>query len=248
MKKIIIAAALFLTTFAQAQVVEVYNEDVQIENNGVYTYGVLNGSTNLAKLHLQVINVSANPIKIKLKMFEILNNATGKSVQFCFGQFCYNDAPQGTMAPPGVNGTALAAGAGNDINDYFFNNYAGDVAGQPVSYKMGIVQIDGTGAQVGDPLITFTYKYDPVASTNDFAALQQMGITVSNTLVKNILDVTASQNANLEIFNINGQSVKNTAIVNGSQSIDISGLSSAIYFARFTTIDKKTAQIKIVKN
>jgi len=248
MKKIILTAALFIAAFAQAQVVEVYNDDVQLENNGEYTYNVLNGNTDVAKLHLRVINVSPNTINIKLKMFQVENNDNNTGVQFCFGEYCYQNAPVDTAAPPTNQGVVLAPTAANNINDYFFNNYAGDTAGQPVKYKMGIVNVDAQGLQVGDPLITFTYIYSPTAATTDFASLQQMGISVNSTVVKNTLDITSSQNAKLELINISGQSVKKAAIVNGSQSIDLSGLSSAVYFAKFTNEENKTAQIKIVKN
>ena len=248
MKKIILAAALFITAFAQAQI-EVYDNETQLENNAVYTYNVLNGTGSNAKLHIQVFNMSeTTAVNIKLKMIEITNNAEGEGVQFCFGQFCYNDAPQGTMAPPGEEGVTIPAGGSSDVTDYFFNNSTGDVEGQPVSYKMGIVNVDAQGNQVGEPLITFTYVYNPTAGVTDFASLERMGIVVNNTVVKSTLDVTASQNVKVDIVNLNGQVVKKAAIAAGTQAVDLSGLSSAVYFARFTNAENKTAQIKIVKN
>ena len=75
-----------------------------------------------------------------------------------------------------------------------------------------------------------------------------MGIVVNNTVVKSTLDVTASQNVKVDIVNLNGQVVKKAAIAAGTQAVDLSGLSSAVYFARFTNAENKTAQIKIVKN
>lgn len=249
MKKIILATALFLTALTQAQVVEVYNGEQKLVDGQSYPYTVLNGSEGeAAKLHLRVYNVSESPINIKLKMISIENNSEGKNVQFCFGQQCYFSAPVGQVAPPGNTGTALAAGGASDLQDYFFNNYAGDIQGQAVKYKLGIIKIDGTGAQVGEPLITFTYVYDATAGLSDFALLQKMGISLNSTIIKNTLDINATQNGTVELININGQSVKKTAIVSGSQSVDVSGTASGIYFAKFTNAENKTAQIKIVKN
>lgn len=246
MKKIILAAVLFVSAFAQAQIT-VWNGEVQLENDATYIYNTL-GEQN--KMHFLVQNETNATINVKLKMVEAINNPDGLNVQFCYGGYCYNTAPQGTLAPPGPQSeyTEIPAGSNNGNTDYFYNSYAGDTPGV-VSYKMAIVHIDAAGAQVGEPIITFTYKYDPTAaSTTDFTALEQMGIVVNNTIVKNTLDITANQSAKLEIVNINGQSVKTAAIANGSQSIDLSTVAAGVYFARFTTEANKTAQVKIAKN
>lgn len=246
MKKIILAAILFVTAFAQAQIV-VMDGETQIENNATYTYNVTGIA---AKMHLMVINGTLNPIYVKLKMLEVTNNEDGDGVQFCYGQLCYDAATAGTMTPNGghTSATTIAPGQDNGDTGYFYNNSTGDIEGQPVIYKMALVHIDEAGNQTGEPIITFTYKYDATASTTDFNALEQMGIVVNNTVVNSTLDITANQNAKLQIVNINGQTVKNTAIVSGSQAVDLSAVAAGVYFARFTTQENKTAQIKIVKN
>jgi len=246
MKKIILAAMLIITAFAQAQV-DVYDGEVMLENNQTYTYNV---KGEQAKMHFLVHNGTNETINVKLKMEEITNNDNGENVQFCYGGLCYNGVYEGITAPSGgpSDYTKVLAGGNSGLENYFYNNFAGNDETQPVIYKISIINIDATGLQVGDPIITFTYKYSPVAATTDFASLEKMGIVVNSTVVKNTIDVTASQNAKLELINISGQSVKKTVILNGTQSIDLSGLSSAVYFARFTNDENKTAQIKIVKN
>lgn len=246
MKKIILAAVLFVSAFAQAQI-EVWNDDVQLENNATYTYSTYGVA---AKMHLMVMNNTEAPIYVKLKMVQTTNNTLGTGVQFCYGQLCYENAPEGTMAPTGghTSATKINPGGTNGTTDYFYNNTQGDVVGQPIIYKMALVHIDAAGAQIGDPIITFTYKYDPLASTTDFASLERMGISVKNTVVKNTLDITANQNAKLQIVNINGQTITNYAVTSGSQSVDLSAVATGVYFARFTTEENKTGQIKIVKN
>lgn len=245
MKKIILAAVLFVTAFAQAQVV-VMDGSVQLENNETYTYTTLGEA---AKMHIKVVNGTLNTIYVKLKMELITNNNAGTGVQFCYGQLCYYEVQNGITTPTGghTSATTIAPTENSGDTGYFYNDFAGDTPGQPVSYKMSLINIDTAGAQVGDPIITFTYEYNPTASVTDFATLEQMGIAVNNTVVKSTLDITATQNAKMEIVNINGQSVKKSAIVSGSQSVDLSSLSSAIYFVKFTNEENKTAQIKIVK-
>lgn len=247
MKKIILAAALFITAFAQAQVIEVYDNETQIVNGGDYTYTTAGES---AKLHLQIINVTENAINIKLKMLAIENNNGGANVQFCFEPNCYFNAPVGITAPDLVSGITVQPGQDAGSQNYFFNGKtAGDNPALPIVYTLGIIQVDAEGNQIGDdPLISFDYVYNPTAGVTDFASLERMGIVVNNTVVKNTLDVTASQNVKVDIVNLNGQVVKKAAIAAGTQAVDLSGLSSAVYFARFTNADNKTAQIKIVKN
>ncbi|MCO6147950.1 T9SS type A sorting domain-containing protein [Flavobacterium sp. NRK1] len=246
MKKIILAAALFLSAFAQAQVIEVYDNDIQLENEGVYTYTT---TGEQAKMHFQIINVSDATINIKLKMIETGNNDDGSNVQFCFGPNCYFDAPNGTTAPAQLTGITVAPQQDAGPTNYFYNSETvADVAGQPITYKLGIIQVDAAGDEIGEPLITFTYKYDPAATTSDFASLQRMGISINNTIVKNTLDITTNLNAKLQIVNINGQIIKNVDVTTGSQSIDLSTVAAGVYFAKFTTVENKTAQIKIVKN
>lgn len=246
MKKIILTAALFITALTQAQVIEVFNDDVQLVNNETYTYTTVGEQ---AKLHLQIINVSNASINIKLKMIETGNNIDGSNVQFCFGPNCYFDAPNGTTAPAQVTGITVAPQQSAGSVNYFYNSETvPDVAGQPITYKLGIIQVDNAGVEIGQPLITFTYKYAPTASITDFASLERMGISVNNTVVNNTLDINANLNAKLQIVNINGQTIKSYAVTNGSQSIDLSTVATGVYFARFTTEENKTAQIKIVKN
>ena len=247
MKKIILAAALFVSAFAQAQIT-VWDNDTQLEDGATYTYSTLGDA---AKLHILVQNDTDATINVKLTMLDVQNNDEGVSNQFCYGGYCFTDnAYVGMVAPPGPASsmTAIAAGSNSGTEHYFFNAYAGDNTAEPVTYEMAIVHVDAAGNPTGEPIITFTYKYDGTASTTDFNALAQMGIVVNNTIVNNTLDITANVNATMQIVNINGQIVKKTAITNASQSIDLSSAAAGVYFAKFTTAENKTAQIKIVKN
>ncbi|MFD2601629.1 MULTISPECIES: T9SS type A sorting domain-containing protein [Flavobacterium] len=241
MKKIILAAALFVGVFAQAQII-VMDGDVELQNNQTYTYNVYGSE---AKMHFLVLNNTEETINVKLKMVDSDVNPLGNQVQFCYGGYCFNTAPEGTLAPPGVANeyTEVLPNGTSGAENYFYNQYQ-----SPVSYTMALVHVNAAGEQTGEPIITFTYKYDPTASTTDFASLEKMGIVVNNTVVKNTLDVTANQNAKLQIVNINGQIVKSATVVNGSQAIDLSSVAAGVYFARFTTEENKTAQIKFVKN
>lgn len=248
MKKIILLAGLLLTTLTQAQISVEGNGEV-IPNNYVYTTHILQPQGS-AELDLKVTNTSNAPINLKLRIEEMVNT-NGSNVQFCFGEQCFFDVVVGKTVPTnqGADGMTLAPGASNTEGDHFWNNNAGIDTNTPVKYKISIIQYTSEGVIIGEPLFTFTYVYDKnAASTTDFASLKNMGITVNNTVVKNNIDVTATQNAKLEMFNINGQIIKTAAITSGSQSIDVSGLSNGVYITRFTNEENKTSQIRVVKN
>lgn len=252
MKKIILLAGLLLTTLTQAQI-SVEGNGEAIPNGYVYTTNKLL-PTVASELKLTVTNTSANPINLKLRIEE-MTNADGSNVQFCFGEECFFNVVVGKTVPSGNLteggfGLTLAPGASNNAADHFANKNTGIDTNAPVKYKIAIIQYTNEGVIIGEPLFTFTYIYDKnfTAGTADFAALKNIGITLSSTVVKNNLDVTATQNAKLEMFNINGQIIKTAAITSGSQSIDVSGLSNGVYITRFTNEENKTSQIRVVKN
>jgi hypothetical protein len=249
MKKIILIAALFAGTFAQAQIT--LNKQGGVINNGdVFTYTTLTEST--AKLGFNISNDTDETVALKMRMDEILNAvAMENDVQFCFGE-CLYEVTAGQTVPSfnvelEANSSSLnpeTGGTGNQ--DHFWNLNPGNGT-DAVSYKMSLVKVDEEGVPT-ETVVQFTYRYDPTASITDFNSLKNMGLAVNNTVVKNVLDITATQNASLEIIDLNGKTVKKAAVTNGSQSIDLSGLSNAVYIARFVTENNQKAYIKIVKN
>ena len=171
MKKIIFLAALFLGTVSQAQVINVYDENGQINNGDIITFTTL--GFEAAKLPLSVENVSNASVNLKLRMDLVENaaNIPNTDLQFCFGGQCFFEAPVGTTVPSITTGLTLAPGAVNEQGDHFANAYAGDNPALPVVYTMSFVQVDNTGAVIGQPLLTFTYKYQARAGVDSFTSL-----------------------------------------------------------------------------
>ncbi|WP_294821751.1 T9SS type A sorting domain-containing protein [uncultured Flavobacterium sp.] len=140
----------------------------------------------------------------------------------------------------------LQPGQENPEDNHFLNGNPG--TGGDVTVVLGIVQYDNAGIAMGDPLVTFTYRYSPTAGTSDFNALQNMGITIDNTVITSHLNLTATQSAKMEVYTMAGQLVKSEAVKEGTYTADLSSLSAAVYIARFTNEENKTSQIRIVKN
>lgn len=249
MKKIILMAGILLCGIAHAQISVTGRNEQVIENGYVYVTNTLTPQ-NYTELPLHVTNTSDSPLNLKLKVLS-MQNTTGSAfdTQFCFGGFCYTSFSAGGTVPNNpVYGLTLAPGESNFDGDHFYLGSAVTNPAEDVVVNLGFIQVDNAGAQIGDPLVTFTYRYSPTAGTTDFAALQNMGISIKNTVVSNQLEFSATQNVKLELINMAGQVVKTENIKEGSQSADLSGLSAAVYFARFTNEDNKSSQIRIVKN
>lgn len=243
MKKIIILALFAFSSTLQAQIVSFTGNGEEITEGQTFTYNTTN--ERVAKLNLLATNLSDTAINLKLKANSV-SEPSDLNIQFCFGGECYSNIVNGSTVPSGVSGVTLQPGQSNTQEDHFWNANPGNGT-DPVTYSISLIQVDNSGAEIAT-LRTFNYVYSATAGTTDFSALQNMGITVRNTVVNSLFEVNANQDASLQLININGQVVKTAAVKTGAQAIDLSGVASAVYFARFTTAQNKTAQIKIVKN
>ena len=246
MKKIILLAGLLLSSFfTQAQVITATADGAPISEGQTFTVNSLTESE--ATLSLVATNISDAPIYLKLKVNSIVN-ANGQDVQFCFGGLCYFSVREGSTVPSNtyLANNVIAPGATNNAADHFFNENAGIVVGEDVVYNLSFIKVSAEGAELGT-LLTFNYKYSPTAGITNLSVLQNMGITVNNTVVKNDISVYANYNANLEIINVSGQIVKTVGIKTGSQQANLSALSAGVYIARFTA-NGKSSQIRLVKN
>ncbi|AXG73490.1 T9SS C-terminal target domain-containing protein [Flavobacterium arcticum] len=244
MKKIILIAGLLLCGIAQAQITVTGNGEAITEGQ-TFTFNTLDAET--ATLDLHFTNTSTESVNIKMKVLSISNNTAGTSLQFCIDPQCFFSISEGSTVPSNPqSGLTLEAGASSTGDNHFWSSYTGDNESMSVSYTLAIITVDGSGNELNQ-LISFNYVYSSTANINDFEALQNAGISLESTIIKNNMEINAQQNASLELYNMNGQLIKSVTISTGNQSIDLSSLSSAIYIARFATEDNKTSQIRVVK-
>lgn len=248
MKKIILLAAVLVSSFAQGQVIAVTGHNGEPITEG-YTFTTNALSGEAADLPIRVENLTDETIYVKLRMVSMVNadNMLNFSVQFCFGELCYYQVESGDTVPTGIDAAEIGPGEENPEGDHFINGYGGDVAGIDVEYNLRLVQFDADNNEVGT-LMNFKYVYSTTADVTDLDGLQTIGINVKNTVVESNLELEAAITANLVITDVNGKLVKTVGINEGSNSIDLSILSSGVYFAKFTTESDKVSQIKIVKN
>jgi len=254
MKKIILFAALFFAGITQAQdlITVTTTGNTVVDQGEIFNYDVLYAplvNPHAGKLPLVISNISQETLNLKLRVDSMINaNGNSESVSFCFYTSCYFSVTPGSLVPATGTGLTLAPGEATTTDNHFANSWAGDTQGQPVVYNLSIVRVDDNGAVMGEPLRSFTYRYSPTMSTTDIASLQNIGINVDNTILKTQLNVTATQNATLELYSTTGQFIKSFAIMEGFQSIDVSELSSAVYIAKFKNSSNQASSIRIIKN
>jgi Secretion system C-terminal sorting domain len=250
MKKIILLAILALSGIAQAQQIKVNrpgglqlnNGDTFVTNSVETPQQNINGSN---KLRFTVTNLTEESMRVGIKVKSVSDNVDGTNVQLCFDICVYDIQPDLLLTGVEIDGGATTLSS----EDHFWSFNAG--TGGPVTYQLAFVKLDGNeddGYTVVEELLNFNYVYDATAGVSNFDGLKQMGVTVENTVVKNSLNLTAAQNASLQLFDTTGKLIKTTAVKSGAQAIDLSALTTGIYMAKFTTVDNKTAAIKVVKN
>ena len=242
MKKIILFAGLLFCGIIQAQEITVTGNGQPISEGETITVNTLTDAE--AKVSLVATNISDTTINLKLRVNSITNNNSGGNVQFCFGE-CYFQIDPGDTVPSDPAGMPLAPNESNNPADHFWNFDEGDTPG-PISYNLSFIKVDGEGNVLGT-LLTFNYVYQPTMGTDDLASLQNTGISVNNTVVKDVLTLNATQPANLQLFSVTGQLVKTVAVTEGTQALDLSGLNSAVYIAKFTNNNNQSSSIRIVK-
>lgn len=245
MKKLLLLAGFLAFGTANAQIA-LTHDGVPFVEGETFTYYTTENENGEVTLPILATNNTAADIYLQIRVDEISNNPAGASVALCFVSTCLNDIVVGSVAPPAIMNLPIAPGASNPSADHFFSTFAGDGT-NPVQYKLTFIQVDVDGNLI-DELLSFYYRYEPTAGVDNFEALKNMGIVVNNTVVKNTLNIDATVNASVQVYDTNGKLVKTAKIQNGTQAIDLSELNTAVYIAKFMTVDNKSTTLRIVKN
>lgn len=251
MKKILLLAALTLgmMTAAAQQIAVTIQGGTVIPDGFNFTTNSINSPTGTMptpnKLRFHVTNLTEEDMMVGVKVIGMSSNVTGGSVQLCYG-VCLYEIQTGYIV---TGGEVLSPGATSASDDDHFISFTAGSDGQPVNYQLAFIKL--TANEDGDfieqeTLQSLTYTYSPTAST-DTAALQQMGISIKNTVVANTAVITVNDAAAMELYSTTGAIVKTAQLVNGNNTVDLSPLSAGVYLAKFNAAGK-TAAVRIIKN
>lgn len=195
-------------------------------------------------LGIKVINNSNSDINVKVKCVNIINS-NGSNVQLCFGNICVPNITTGNSYP---NVPAfIEANSSNGNFDHFLNTNTGINPNLPVEYAFRFYQVDDNGIEIGNT-VSFTYRYSATLSNQSFSnQLSTLGVSLKSNIVTNSLEIEASKNTQMSMYDINGKLVREQNLNSGSHSIDTSILNSGTYILSFRNNEGQTATSKIIK-
>jgi hypothetical protein len=250
MKKIFLSLIVFASisglAFAQDQSYIITDlNGVEYENNSVHVFnehGVV-GEDPLeeAKLHLVTKNTSAHPIIVAVQISEIVNT-DGSLAQFCVGGpagNCFNNLVEGAFYPSDQGATVQAESSWGN-NDYFINMDPTNLS----QYTLRWVELDNSGFEIPNTSFYLTYKYDEAMSTSDVNSIAIA--EVYPTVVKDFTTVNLKENAQVQVLDMQGKSVKSINLNSGESKLNLSNLSSGVYMIQFKGISGTTTVKKII--
>jgi len=242
MKRILPFAFLLLGISSFAQISLSRHDGTPISNGQVVAFNTI--AFPAAEMDFYVRNLSTTTsTNVKIVCESLVNN-DGTGFELCFGNECLSFVEQGEiypsipviLAPNGINGNF----------DHFLNTDAGSGT-FPKDYVFRFYQINSTGNEISNS-ITMTYRYDPSLSIDEINQLETSGVIVKSTLVDNEISLDVLKPSQMTIFDMTGKLVINTKLGYGIQTVDVSNLSSGVYVLKFTSVEGRVSNEKIIKN
>ncbi len=242
MKKIIIAALCLNTLLGFAQFSLKKLDGTVINNGDVFAFNQLDEPGNY--LGLKVYNLSEeNDLYFKARVLSIVNS-DGTNLQLCVSDICLPQITAGNTYPNFPQ--PIAPGESNSNFDHLQNFNGGINTSSPVEYTIQIFQVDENFVEIPNNSVTFTYRYDATLGTPTYD-LNAMGIALNNTSITNEIALSATQNVNLSLFDVNGKVVLSKGLLVGNNNVDVSNLATGVYIANFKNKAGQTATVKMVK-
>lgn len=246
-KSIYIILALFLgvNSYAQLDITTVAGDPIQ--DGDIFNFDQLGESDPLSsagKLKFVIGNSSdTETINAFIEVVSI-SNTDGQNAQLCVQPLCYYSVGVGTKAPN--NALVLAPGTDNGPSDYFFNTDGGDGQNYPITYGLKFFTVDDQGAETGES-ISVTYNYTPETFSNAKFDMSDIGVTVVNTMVKDVLDFSNEDAVDFTIYSVNGRKMHSSSYKAGQHRIDFSGFATGIYLLNVKNEAGQTANLKLIK-
>lgn len=236
MKRNLLLVFAFATAMASAQfTVESHGGDPIVDGQ-IITYGTLN-----AELGFYVNNESTtDEIYMRIEFVSAVNY-DGVDMQLCFG-LCYDPIAVGDIYPLGGGVVTILPGENQNQEGDKFLNY-NDGGGNLIDYNFRFIQVDGGLNEIGEDL-TFTYRYDPSLGLNDNNLVSAQLIA---TNVKDQLLITASEEVQIELYDIQGRRVVSQKLTSGTNTVNVSNLPTQMYIVKLTNKQGASQITKIVK-
>ncbi|MCW8981748.1 T9SS type A sorting domain-containing protein [Altibacter sp.] len=239
MKKFLLPVlSLLFTITMNAQFTMTDSDSNVITDGTVVAYGVTTFPE--ASLDFFMTNDSTtDDIFLKCE-FVSATNADGSLMELCFG-LCYTGLTIGAIYPPGSEVITIAPGATTPAGNHLYNADSGNGTDQ-IDYVFKFYQVDAGGNEIGTPL-TMTYRYDPALGVEDFNTVD---VSINATYVSNEMIVTAAEEVQMTVYNLQGKVVLNQNISVGQQTVNVSSLRSQVYLVQFKNAQGATQTTKVI--
>lgn len=239
MRKVLFILGLFVFSAAQAQITVTKTDGTPIANGQIFTFNSLDYEE--AYFGFLVHNNTASSVDVRI-LCESITNATGAGMELCFGNVCLASVSPGNAYPS--TAVTIAPGGTNSQFDHFLNSNAG--TGGISDYKFTFYIEDEFGGAAAD-ILTMTYRYDANALANAHFAATGQGAILKSSVVNNTLEVKAFKNVQLEMFDVNGKSLRRENLSSGEHTVDVSDLASGMYILSFNSENNQKSTVKFIK-
>lgn len=242
--KLILSTLFFLASY-MSSIAQMTVTDLQ--GNPIQDGSTITSSTvdlEDAKFHYVLGNSSSNnPINILIEVVSF-NNADGSNCQLCVQPLCFFAVNEGQSYPN--NPVTLAPNSNNGANDYFSNTNPGDGVNYPLEYVLRFYQVDDNGQEIGSD-ITITYEYTPENFSKEKFDLEDMGISIQNTIVKDHLKLDSKTDAQFKVYDVNSKLIDSYQFNPGQHNFDMSKLNAGNYFLVFVDQGGRKSYARIQK-
>jgi hypothetical protein len=106
--------------------------------------------------------------------------------------------------------------------------------------------VDDNGQEIGDD-ITITYNYTPENFSTSNFSLEDLGITLHNTLISETLSFDTNQEVSFKVFDVNAREINSLSANAGQHQFNMSDLSTGYYILLFEDNSGRKSHIRIQK-
>ena len=232
MKKISLIFSFLIVSFVSTAQITLHNEEA---NNTINEGDIITVSENYYTTHVTVTNDYSTEINLQLELVSA-NNTNGQELSMCFGVAGQGSCHAGIHVGDVFQGGApLAAGSTTAHTDIDFQHIDGLNNSHFPNYpKDYVIKISALNTSDNSELssVTFTYRYDPngQGAVNTF----DKNDMIISTAQPQFLIVESKFLADMTLYNLTGQKVKEVSLKPMQNSIYTGNLTKGIYIVHVT--------------
>lgn len=231
-KNLFFIALIFAGITLNAQFTASVHEE-PIESEYTASFNTIDSS---AKLEYVFHNNTSSTIALRSEIVEI-EGADGTNFEICFGE-CVPNVSEG-MIIPGNSAVAITSGGSTNAFNHLWNK---NDSSPLIEYRVKFFQINSLGNPTGEEFF-INYVYNENLGVYDIE--QTDSVKILNTLVRDNININAEENANINIYAIDGKLVKTSSLKSGINILSLNELKAGVYIVKIATESGKNYTEKV---